>query len=236
MRKRSNNNEQLWAVIPAAGSGRRMMTGLPKQYLKVAGLTLLEHTLNTLLAHQDIRGVVVVLNSSDDWADGVAGLNNSRVFRALGGVERTHSVLAGLNRLSELASKEDWVLVHDAVRPCLSMSDLTRLIERVTTGGIGGILAQRCSDTIKRVDSEGFIIETFDRSVMWRAQTPQMFRFGDLCFSLEQALEKNLLVTDDAGVMEAAGFPVQIIEGMASNIKVTLPDDLQIVEYHLRTS
>lgn len=225
----------LWAVVPAAGSGRRMAAEVPKQYLEIAGIALLEHTLRALLACPQLRGVVVALDPSDRRADGIASLSDARVFRTAGGSERADSVLAGLDHLSTLAADSDWVLVHDAARPCLPVHDLMTLIEQVSSSGTGAILAQRCSDTIKRVGPDGQVVETLDRDTLWRAQTPQMFRLGDLKLALKQALAHDALVTDEASAMELAGFPVAIVEGPACNIKVTVPDDLRIAEHYLKT-
>lgn len=216
----------LWAVVPAAGSGRRMASEVPKQYLKVAGLTLLEHTLRALMACGDIRGIAVVLDPSDRRADGIGSLADPRIIRARGGQERADSVLSGLRALSDMAAAEDWALVHDAARPCLPVADLNRLIDRVLTTGTGGLLARPCSDTIKRVDEDGRVSETLDRGFLWQAQTPQMFRIADLTEALEHCLGEQQQVTDEASAMERAGYPVQVVEGPACNLKVTVPEDL----------
>ena len=223
----------VWAVVPAAGSGRRMAAEVPKQYLRIAGVSLLEHTLRALLAAPTIRGVVVVLDPSDRRADSVASLSDARIVRAPGGAERADSVLSGLRVLRDLAADDDWVLVHDAARPCLPIADLMNLIASVTDTGVGALLAQRCSDTIKRVDQEGRVMATLDREDLWRAQTPQMFRLSELRQALEGALAKGLAITDEASAMELANFPVQIVEGPACNLKVTVPDDLRIAENYL---
>jgi len=223
----------LWAIVPAAGSGRRMAAEVPKQYLRIAGQPLLEHTLKALLACPDIRGVVVVLDPSDRRADEVTSLADPRVLRASGGAERVDSVLAGLISLETMAAGDDWVLVHDAARPCLPVADLKRLIDRVAITGIGALLAQPCTDTIKRVDDSMVVQDTLDRADLWRAQTPQMFRLQDLRAALESALSQGAVVTDEASAMERAGYPVEIVEGPACNIKVTVPEDLGMAEYFL---
>jgi len=224
----------IWAVVPAAGSGQRMAAEAPKQYLRIAGVSLLEHTLRGLLACSDIRGVVVALDPADRRADAVASLSDPRVTRSQGGTERADSVLAGLESLAAMAGQEDWVLVHDAARPCLPLADLQALIDTVTQSDVGALLAQPVNDTVKRVDTEGRIVETLDRRTLWRAQTPQMFRFTELRSALREALGKGLVVTDEASAMEVAGYPVQVLEGPSCNLKVTVPDDLMLAEHYLR--
>lgn len=225
----------VWGVIPAAGSGSRMAAEVPKQYLEIAGTTLLEHTVQALLACPDLRGLVVVLDPSDRRADSVASLSDPRVMRVAGGAERADSVLAGLDRLAEIAGADDWVLVHDAARPCLPVAVAKTLIDTVLASNEGAILAQRMTDTVKRVNNDGSIVETLDRNALWRAQTPQMFRLEDLRRALREAIDGGVWVTDEAMVMEAAGFPVRVVEGPAGNIKVTVPEDLRLAELFLES-
>jgi 2-C-methyl-D-erythritol 4-phosphate cytidylyltransferase len=224
----------IWAVVPAAGLGRRMAAEVPKQYLQIAGVTLLEHTLRALLDCAQLRGLVVALDPGDRRADGIALLSDPRVMTALGGANRAESVRSGLALLETMAEPDDWVLVHDAARPCLPLEVLMPFIDTITSTAVGGLLAQPCTDTLKQVDGDGIVASTLDRSTIWRAQTPQMFRMGILCSALDQARNAGLRVTDEASAVEAAGHPVQIIEGPASNIKVTVPDDLELVKVHLR--
>lgn len=225
----------VWAVVPAAGSGKRMAAEVPKQYLSLAGLPLLEHTLRSLLACAEIRGVVVVLDPADRRADKIASLYDPRVLRAAGGAERADSVLSGLETLAEQAEASDWVLVHDAARPCLPLTDLQRLIQTAQSTGRGTILAQPCNDTMKRVDVEGAVLETVDRESLWRAQTPQMFPLGELHHALVRSREQGVAVTDEAMAMELAGHAVALIEGPICNIKVTLPHDLKMAEWFLKS-
>ena len=224
----------IWAVVPAAGSGRRMAAEVPKQYLLVNGLPILEHTLRALLACPDIRGVVVVLDPSDRRADTVGSLADPRVFRAAGGIERADSVLSGLEAVTPYAGKDDWVLVHDAARPCISVSVLRELIKHTLDEGIGTVLAQASTDTLKRVSSSYRVKESLDRRVIWRAQTPQMFKLYELETALSSALADQLPITDESTAMELAGFPVSVLEGPSTNIKVTLPIDLEFAEIILR--
>lgn len=224
----------VWAVVPAAGSGRRMAAEVPKQYLKLNGVPILEHTLRALLACPDIRGVVVVLDPSDRRADATASLADPRVSRAAGGAERADSVLAGLQAVATEAGAEDWVLVHDAARPCISVGVLRSLISSCTAAGVGTVMAQASVDTLKRVSEDNRVLETLDRQVIWRAQTPQMFKLRELMSALSTALIDDIAITDESMAMELAGYPVSILEGPSTNIKITLPADLEMAEIILR--
>jgi len=224
----------VWAVVPAAGSGRRMAAEVPKQYLKLNGVPILEHTLRALLACPDIRGVVVVLDPSDRRADAIASLADPRVSRAAGGAERADSVLAGLQAVATEAGAEDWVLVHDAARPCISVGVLRSLISSCTAAGVGTVMAQASVDTLKRVSEDNRVLETLDRQVIWRAQTPQMFKLLELMSALSTALIDDITITDESMAMELAGYPVSILEGPSTNIKITLPADLEMAEIILR--
>ena len=226
--------KSVWAVVPAAGSGRRLDGEIPKQYREIAGAPLMEHTLQALLASPDVRGIVVALDPSDRRADAINSLADGRVQTVAGGAERAHSVLAGLDLLAEDASDEDWVLVHDAARPCLSIESLTALIDCARARGEGAILAARVSDTLKQVDGSAKVMRTVDRSILWRAQTPQLFPLIKLRGSLRQCLEEVGEVTDEAMAMEWAGEPVHVVEAPPSNIKVTVEADLAYVDMILR--
>ena len=177
-----------WAVIPAAGSGRRMGTEAPKQYLKLAGATVLEHSLKPFLDHPRIEGVVVVLAADDSSWETLACAGHSAIVRARGGKKRADSVLNGLEALSSRAHAADWVLVHDAARPCLAREDLDRLIGGLYDDSVGGLLAVPLGDTLKRSDAAAeVVVGTLARDGLWRAQTPQMFRYGILRRALSAA-------------------------------------------------
>lgn len=221
------------AVLPAAGIGVRMGGTIPKQYLKIHGVTLLELSLQSLLACRQITTVAVALHPEDQQADKLELLHNSRVRRACGGAQRADSVLAGLEVLSLEANDEDWVLVHDAARPCVALADIEALISAVIAADCGGILAQPVVDTVKQADTAGRIIATVDRSTLWRAQTPQMFRLGQLREALQQALRNGLDITDEASAMERAGHAVQLVPGSPANLKVTVPQDLDLAAWYL---
>jgi 2-C-methyl-D-erythritol 4-phosphate cytidylyltransferase len=222
------------AILPAAGVGSRMGGDLPKQYLTLAGTTLLEHSLRALLDCPRIDVVVVALNPHDVKAGSLPLLRDPRVIRVDGGDERCDSVLAGLDVLAGEAVDTDWVLVHDAARPCVRPADIERLIEAVIAAGTGGILAEPIVDTVKRAGADGLVNETLDRSCLWRAQTPQMFRLLALREALGNAREQGLGVTDEASAMELAGGKVQLVAGSPGNLKVTVPADLPLAEWYLQ--
>ena len=224
----------IWAVVPAAGSGRRLGGEIPKQYREIAGAPLIEHTLCALLESPDIRGIVVALDPSDRRADAIDSLSDVRVQTTPGGAKRADSVMAGLELLAAEGAEDDWVLVHDAARPCLQLESLAALIERARQSGEGVILAEPVADTLKQVGNDGQISRTVDRQSLWRAQTPQLFPLLALRAALGQCLEEGLSVTDEAMAMEWAGEPVHVVEGPSSNIKVTVEADLAFADLVLR--
>ena len=220
-----------WGLVPAAGVGTRMGTELPKQYLRLCGLTILEHSLMRLLHMPCIEGVMVVLNPEDQAWSELPVFNDARVRIVQGGAERSESVLNGLRELKTRLHPDDWVLVHDAARPCVRPEDLENLVNVLTEHAVGGILGAPVRDTIKSVASTGKEIQaTVDRSSLWRAFTPQMFRFQLLLDALEQALQQGLSVTDESSAVEAAGHTPLMVEGRSDNIKVTTPEDLLLAE------
>ena len=224
----------IWAVVPAAGSGSRLGGEIPKQYRQIAGAPLLEHTLRALLRSPDIRGIMVALDPSDRRADGVKSLADERVEKTRGGAERSASVLAALKALADRVTEGDWVLVHDAARPCLDYPSLSALIERARACGEGVILAEPVSDTLKRVDGESTIAATVDRSALRRAQTPQLFPFDQLHQALDACLVDGVNVADEAMAVEWAGGRVHVLAGPSSNIKITVEADLAFAELLLR--
>ncbi|MEK1943397.1 MAG: 2-C-methyl-D-erythritol 4-phosphate cytidylyltransferase [Pseudomonas sp.] len=219
---------RFWALIPAAGVGARMLADRPKQYLQLAGKTILEHTLDCFLDHPQLRGLVVSLSVDDGYWPTLPYASNERIQRADGGAERADSVLNGLLRLAELgAGENDWVLVHDAARPNLSRYDLDLLLAELADDPVGGLLAVPARDTLKRAGVDGRVQETVDRSVIWQAYTPQMFRLGQLHRVLADALVSGVHITDEASAIEWAGESPRLIEGRADNLKVTRPEDLE---------
>jgi 2-C-methyl-D-erythritol 4-phosphate cytidylyltransferase len=222
-----------FAVIPAAGVGRRMAGDGPKQYLTIAGKTILEHTLITLLKEPRLQKLVVVVGREDDRWQQLAVFNDPRVATVEGGAERCHSVLNGLNFLQESSAVQDWVLVHDVARPCIQLADIDHLITALADGEDGGLLAIPVTDTLKQLDSQRRVTATLDRSRLWQAQTPQMFRYGLLRQALAEGIAKGLRITDEASAIEQMGGTVTVVEGCRSNIKVTRPEDLALAEFYL---
>jgi 2-C-methyl-D-erythritol 4-phosphate cytidylyltransferase len=217
---------QLWVIVPAAGSGRRMGAGgVPKQYLPLAGRTVLEWSLRAFLGRGDCRAIVVVLAADDERWSGLSVAQDPRVLVARGGEERADSVRAGLEALATRAADEDWVLVHDAARPCLRDEELARLIEVLSDDPVGGLLAVPVVDTLKRGDDADRVRETVPRTSLWRAATPQMFRCGLLRRALAAAAAGRMSVTDESQAIEALGLQPRLVAGDADNIKITVVDD-----------
>ena len=226
--------ERYWVVVPAAGGGRRMGRAIPKQYLPLAGRQVIEQTLHRLLSHDRIQTVYVALSEQDGWWPKTTFADDSRVIAVTGGAERCHSVLNALDALSGVAAEDDWVLVHDAARPCLRLTDLNHLIEQASAHAVGGLLGVPVRDTMKRSDTSAQVVETVPREELWHAYTPQMFRLGQLRSVLKQALANGWLVTDEASAMELAGLHPLMVEGHADNIKITRPDDLALAAFFLQ--
>ena len=224
----SEQPARLWAVVPAAGTGQRMQAEQPKQYLPVQGRTVLEHSLSVLLARTDIQQLVLCVAEDDTtWAD-LEVTHQARVVNTLGGETRAESVLNGLRTLAAIANENDWVLVHDAARPCLSESILDRLIVKLKDHEVGGILAVPAKDTLKQRGADGLVTATLDRDTIYLAQTPQMFRFGLLYSALSSAIEQGWKVTDESSAIELAGHSPLLVEGDYRNLKITTPEDLHL--------
>jgi 2-C-methyl-D-erythritol 2,4-cyclodiphosphate synthase/2-C-methyl-D-erythritol 4-phosphate cytidylyltransferase len=246
-----------WLVMPAAGSGRRFGAASPKQYAELAGRTVIEWALAPFLTDPRCAGIVVALAPQDsEWAriaarlqpaahDGPRGAQPPtvppKITAVPGGTDRSRSVRAGLAALAPRAAADDWVLVHDAARPCLESSDLERLIAALAAHPLGGLLAMRTADTLKRApDAAGSgagarVSETVDRSLLWRALTPQMFRYEKLCAALDAAHAAQRSPTDEAQALEWQGEQPLLIEGAASNLKITTAEDLVLAAAVLRS-
>jgi 2-C-methyl-D-erythritol 4-phosphate cytidylyltransferase len=222
-----------WAVVPAAGSGHRMGAAVAKQYLLLAGRALLSHALAPLLACERIEAVVLVVAPGDErWREFVPP--DDRLLTATGGAARCHSVHNGLERLADRAADDDWVLVHDAARPCLSAQELQTLFTTLADDAVGGLLAVPLADTLKAEDGAGRVVSTVPREGLWRALTPQMFRYGVLRKALAAAIAAGISVTDEAAAIELAGQRPMLVAGRASNLKVTGAEDLALAEAVLR--
>lgn len=217
-----------FALVPAAGTGVRMGDGVPKQYLPVAGQPMIRHALGVLCASPRIEGVFVVLAEQDEeWArHDWSSLAPKLAILRCGGATRADSVFNGLNSIVAEIDPYDWVLVHDAARPCLSAALLHALIDEVSGDEIGGILAMPVADTLKRAGTDRRIETTVPREHLWQAQTPQMFRYG----LLRDALSRSRIVTDEAGAVESLGHRALLVPSDSSNLKVTYPSDLALAE------
>ncbi len=228
-----NKAQQYWAVVPAAGVGSRMAAQIPKQYLEIDDKTVLEHTLNALLVHPAIDGVVVAVSKGDPYWPKINITTTKPIIQIEGGKERCHSVYNGLKALSGRITQDDWVLVHDAARPCLRYTDIDKLINELSMHPVGGLLAVPVRDTLKKAQRNNLVDQTIDRTGLWQAQTPQMFRYGLLKTALFQALETDAIVTDEASAIELCGHQPKLIEGHTDNIKITLPEDLELAAHYL---
>lgn len=220
------------AILPAAGIGSRMQSDCPKQYLVIGQKTIIEYAIQALLSHPTVQHVIVVLHPQDTVFSSLDISQDSRVSATVGGAERYDSVMAGLKQASLMNAR--WVLVHDAARPCLHLTDLNALIHEVTNSRQGGILAMPVKDTMKRaVSGEQSIAHTVERNELWHALTPQMFPLELLCRCMTQALNDGVTLTDEASALEHCGFHPLLVAGRSDNIKVTRPEDLALATFYL---
>ncbi|MFZ5698610.1 MAG: 2-C-methyl-D-erythritol 4-phosphate cytidylyltransferase [Pseudomonadota bacterium] len=225
---------RLWAVIPAAGKGVRIGAPLPKQYLSIDGRTIAEHTLVRLLAYARFSRLVVAVAPDDQFFGQLPQAGDSRLLVVSGGAARCDSVANALAALAADARDDDFVLVHDIARPCVRLSDIARLVDAVAADPVGGILARRASDTVKRSGADDRIAQTLDRDTVWLAATPQMIRYGLLRAALAQAARDGVVVTDEAQAVERLGHQPQLLECARDNIKITRPEDLALAAFWLR--
>lgn len=235
----SSSEPRIWAVVPAAGRGSRFSKDSndpPKQYAKLFGRCVFDYSLRAILQEPKIAGVVVVLAPGDEYFPSVAArLNSPKLFvTATGGAQRQDSVLSGLNFLEGRARSEDWVLVHDAARPCLSAEDLSNLLAALSNEVAGAVLSAPIVDTMRReLDGK---VSTVERQGLWRALTPQVFRLGALRAALTAAGAAGVTVTDEAQALERAGVSAKLVAGSPFNIKVTRAEDLKMAEQILSLS
>lgn len=221
----------IWAVVPAAGRGLRMGVDCPKQYLPLVGAPVLSWSLRPLLAEPRIRAVVLVVASDELRVAALPEAGNPKLRVVIGGAERQDSVRAGLAALAGQAAEHDWVLVHDAARPCLHPDDLGRLLTCTGDAAFpGGLLAAPVADTLKRTGGDGRVAQTICRDGLWRALTPQMFRWGPLLAAMAAAERDGARVTDEAQAMERLGHAVALVPGRSDNLKITHPEDLVLAQ------
>jgi 2-C-methyl-D-erythritol 4-phosphate cytidylyltransferase len=228
------NRPHHFALIPAAGVGARIGADCPKQYMPLAGKLMLLHVLDTFASARSITHTYVVVSAEDGYiGDALAGANHladrvTVIYK--GGTTRHQSVLNGLQAMREQVGDQDWVLVHDAARPGLTVNLIDRLIAALQDDPVGGLLALPVVDTLKRSDADGRVQATVARDRLWAAQTPQMFRYALLRRALEQAVD----MTDEASAVEALGLKPALVEGSPRNFKITLPHDVALAELHLK--
>jgi len=219
-----------WAIVPAAGIGARMNDSTPKQYLSILNKTIIEHTLSVLLTYESIDAIVVAIAADDAYWSSLAISKNPKINKVLGGETRAHSVFNAL----ELIPKQDdpWVLVHDAVRPCLSHPELDLLFSAKSYAQ-GAVLALPSKNTLKQCVNGQTISKTLNRDHIWQALTPQLFKAQALYQAIENCLKNNLTITDEASAMEQMGHQPYLVLGKASNIKITTSEDLSYAEFLL---
>lgn len=221
-----------YSIIPAAGSGRRFASSVPKQYAALGSSTVIEHALAPFEDDRDCAGIVVAVAADDHYWPAIAARRTRLVETAAGGETRAHSVRNALRALSSQARGDDWVMVHDAARPCLTVADLAQLKQALAPHPVGGLLAMPLADTLKRAlepaSQVTHVDETLERQGLWRAATPQVFRFAVLLRALEDAIAAGRIPTDEAQAIEWSGQRPRLVAGRADNIKVTTSADLAL--------
>ncbi|WP_151989128.1 2-C-methyl-D-erythritol 4-phosphate cytidylyltransferase [Acinetobacter oleivorans] len=225
---------KLWAVIPAAGSGSRFSKTELKQYQYIQDSTVLEHTIQRI-GQLPLNGYVLAIGTQDTFAQTLAFQNIDKAHFCTGGAERVHSVLNALNHLLNFADENDWVLVHDAARPCVTIDCLNALVAKAIESNDSAILAIPVRDTLKQVKTGDHIDKTVSRDSLWQAQTPQITKIGKLKKAIEHALENGVTITDEASALEYMGETVQVVMGRSDNIKITYPDDLELARLILQS-
>ncbi|EOQ70822.1 2-C-methyl-D-erythritol 4-phosphate cytidylyltransferase [Acinetobacter pittii] len=225
---------KLWAVIPAAGSGSRFSKTELKQYQYIQNTTVLEHTVRRI-SQLPLDGYILAIGAQDTFAQTLAFQNIDKAQFCAGGAERVHSVLNALNHLLTFADENDWVLVHDAARPCVTIDCLNTLVQTAVESNHSAILAIPVRDTLKQVEVNNHINKTVSRDFLWQAQTPQIAKIGKLKKAIEYALENNVAITDEASALEYMGETVQVVMGRSDNIKITYPDDLELARLILQS-
>jgi 2-C-methyl-D-erythritol 4-phosphate cytidylyltransferase len=234
-------NHSIWAIVPAAGIGKRMQSATPKQYLPLNNRPVLEHTVNALLQNKNVRGLVIALQADDAYWPEINIASQKPLLRTIGGMKRANSVLNAINALFDYEgfdAASDWVMVHDAVRPCVRQQDIDKLVSEVGEDHNGGLLALPVRDTMKRqrVDvSAASVDTTVERENLWHALTPQYFPAESLKNALQTALQDKLDITDESSSMELAGFSPKLVHGHEDNIKITRPDDLRLASLYLQS-
>jgi len=226
-------SSKFWVIIPAAGIGSRMQSSLPKQYLKISGQSILEHTVHCFLSHPRFDSVAIGIAKGDPYFKSLALAVDQSVEVFEGGAERVHSVMNGLAFLAGRAKADDWVWVHDAARPCLSHEDIDALIASLPETQDGSLLAAPIYDTIKKANGQSRVEKTVDRLGLWRAMTPQVFSYSQLYNALDACIKNNELVTDESSAIEICGGQPLLVMGSEKNIKVTRPNDIELAQQYI---
>ena len=225
---------KIWAIIPAAGSGSRFSQHELKQYQMISGQTVLQHTVSHL-NQLPLSGYVLAINPHDSVAKTLDFMHSDKLHFCTGGKERVDSVLQALNYLSQMAAPNDFVLVHDAARPCVTFECLDALLNTAQQENCSAILAIPVRDTLKRVEKSNNITETVPRDGLWQAQTPQISKLGLLKSAIETSLQQGIVITDEASALEFIGEKVKVVQGRSDNIKITYPDDLELAQLILKS-
>ena len=220
---------KIWAVIPAAGSGSRFSKTELKQYQMIQGKTVLEHTVSRL-NDLPLSGYVLAISENDSVAKTLNLAQPDKAHFCVGGAERVHSVLNALTYLSQFASADDLVFVHDAARPCVTQDCLNDLVNTAIQQNCSAILAIPVRDTLKLVEHKNNIEKTVSRDYLWQAQTPQISKLGILKHAIEKALQDGITITDEASALEYVGETVKVVQGRSDNIKITYSDDLELAK------
>lgn len=220
-----NKAHRYWGIVPAAGKSERTASKAPKQYIKIHGKYVLDHSIQALLQCHKIEAITVVIAKGDDHWQTTDAAHHPRVNACHGGEHRFESVHNALTELAGKAADDDWIVVHDGARPCLSESDLTHLLETIKEEPAGGIATIRITDTVKQV-SDGYIAQTLDRETLYRAATPQVFRYRILCEAYANARQAGDVPSDEASAVERIQQPIRAVVCSNSNIKITYPEDI----------
>lgn len=233
MIKQAQGDKQFVVIVPAAGVGKRMLASCPKQYLEINNQSILARSTSLLLSHPKIAKVIIVLSDDDEYFTQTGLAEKSDIIRVSGGKERVDSVLNGLHAID--VERYPWVLVHDAARPCVTHGDIDKLIDQCMVNDCGGLLAAQVVDTMKQCNQEhpSTVGSTIDRSNLWHAYTPQMYKTIELTQAIEQALAQGKEITDESSAIEFAGLPSLLVLGRRDNIKITRPEDLVLATFYL---
>lgn len=221
------------AIVPAAGIGKRMLIDIPKQYLIIKKKTVIEHSINILLKHKKIKKIIVIINKNDNFFKklSIAKNNNIIIVTINERKKRYHSVFLGVKKAIELFGKNFWIIVHDAVRPCLKLKDISKIISN--NNKTGAVLAYRTCNTVKYSSNNSTIDYSIQRKLIWHAVTPQLFPSYLLFSCLKTIIKNNIIITDESSALEYCGYFPKIISGESSNIKITYLEDLYLANFYL---